>query len=177
MLTCGGEHTFLPVIYEWLQVQMWICRRWQPEGRQTLVYQREELKGAAPGRLDIFTSIAPCGRHFKGTSSLKTRAWTFMCSRIYTPHCLCFMWFGSWCEVAARTVLFFARRNLGSSLLCTLSVPEDCLFSVVVFRCGSRIAEPNGERESVLARCSRSGHTSLLRTSCPSWLGLKTMHR
>lgn len=61
-LTCGGEHTFLPVIYEWLQVQMWICRRWQPEGRQTLVYQREELKGAAPGET----------RHFHINSSVRT---------------------------------------------------------------------------------------------------------
>lgn len=51
---CGGEHTFLPVIYEWLQLQMWICPRWQPEGRQTLVYQREELKGAAPGETPHF---------------------------------------------------------------------------------------------------------------------------
>lgn len=29
-LTCGGEHTFLRVIYEWLQAQMWISRHWQP---------------------------------------------------------------------------------------------------------------------------------------------------
>lgn len=48
-LTCGGEHTSPRVIYEWLQAQMWICRRWQPEGRQTPVYQREELIRAAPG--------------------------------------------------------------------------------------------------------------------------------
>lgn len=53
-LTCGGEHTFLRVIYEWLRAQMWICRRWQPEGRQTPVYQREELKRAAPGETHHF---------------------------------------------------------------------------------------------------------------------------
>lgn len=43
------------------------------------------------GRLTIFTSIAQCGRHFKDTSSLKTQARTFMCSRIYLPHPLRFM--------------------------------------------------------------------------------------
>lgn len=41
------------------------------------MYQREELKGAAPGETHHFTSIALCGRHFKGTSSLKTRALDF----------------------------------------------------------------------------------------------------
>lgn len=88
-----GESTPFSVIYEWLQAQMWICRRWQSEGRQTPVYQREELKGAAPGETHHFTSIALCGRHFKGTSSLKTWGWTFMCGRIYLPHHLYFMWF------------------------------------------------------------------------------------
>lgn len=38
-------------------------------------------------------SIAPCGRHFKDTSSLKTWAWTFMCCRIYLLHCLHLMQF------------------------------------------------------------------------------------
>lgn len=69
---------FLRVIYERLQAHMWICRRWQPEGRQTPAYQREELKGCSiGGRLTIFTSIALCGRHFEGTSSLKTSGLDF----------------------------------------------------------------------------------------------------
>lgn len=122
VLTCGGEHTFLPVIYERLQVQMWICRRWQA--------WREADACVSKGGAErcIFTSIAPCGRHFKGTSSLKTRAWTFMCSRIYTLDCLCFMWFGSWREVAARREQF--SSSLCLSLLCALSVPEDFFFFV-----------------------------------------------
>lgn len=62
VLTCGREHTFLRVIYERLQAQMWICRRGQPEGRQTSVYQREELKHAAPGET----------RHFHINSSVWT---------------------------------------------------------------------------------------------------------
>lgn len=44
-------------------------------------------------------------------------------------------------------------------------------------RCGSKIAEPSGGRESVLARCNRSGHTSLLLMSCLFLLGPRTMHR
>lgn len=150
------------------------------KGGRRLWIKGRSWKVQHQGRLDIFTSIAPCGRHFKGTSSLKTRAWTFMCSRIYTLHCLCFMWFGSWRKVAVRSALgFFARKR---GLVVALYVERYWrfllfFFLVAVFRCGSRIAEPNGERESVLARCSRSGHTSLLRTSSPSWPGLKTMHR
>lgn len=54
VLTRGGEHTSHWVIYERLQAQMWICRRWQSEGRQTSAYQREELKGAAPGETHHF---------------------------------------------------------------------------------------------------------------------------
>jgi len=45
------------------------------------------------GRLTIFTSIAQCGRHFKGTSSLKTRALSFMWSRIYLLRYPQFIWF------------------------------------------------------------------------------------
>lgn len=54
VLTCGRERTFLRVINERLRAQMWICRRGQPEGRQTSVYQREELKHAAPGETHHF---------------------------------------------------------------------------------------------------------------------------
>lgn len=72
---------FLRVIYERLQAHMWICRRWQPEGRQTPAYQREELKGCSTGGvgggLAIFTSIALRGWHFEGTSSLKTMGLDF----------------------------------------------------------------------------------------------------
>lgn len=60
-----------------------------------------------------------------------------------------------------------------------------CLVVVDIFlmlwaffcRCGSKIAEPSGGRESVLARCNRSGHTSPLLMSCLFLLGLRTMHR
>lgn len=54
VLTYGREHTFLGVIYEQLQPQMWICRRWQHEGRQTALYQREEQKHTALGETHHF---------------------------------------------------------------------------------------------------------------------------
>lgn len=59
--------------------------------------RRPRIKGGScfvqhRGRLNVFTSIAPCGRHFKDTSSLKTWACTFMCCRIYSLHYLHFMW-------------------------------------------------------------------------------------
>lgn len=76
------------------------------KGGRRLCIKGRSWKVQHRGRLHIFTSIAACGRHLKGTSSLKTRAWTFMCSRIYTLHCLCFMCFGSWRELAVRRELF-----------------------------------------------------------------------
>lgn len=76
------------------------------KGGRRLCIKGRSWKVQHRGRLDIFTSIAPCGQHFKGTSSLKTRAWPFMCSRIYMLHCLCLMWFGCWREVAARREQF-----------------------------------------------------------------------
>lgn len=76
------------------------------KGGRRLCIKGRSWKVQHRGRLHIFTSIAACGRHFKGTSSLKTRAWTFMCSRIYTLHCLCFMCFGSWRELAVRREQF-----------------------------------------------------------------------
>lgn len=151
------------------------------KGGRRLCIKGRSWKVQHRGRLDIVTSIAPCRRHFKGTSSLKTGAENFMCSRIYTLYCLCLMWFRHWhkvavrreqiCSLRQRTCCCFARWAFLKLFLFVF------FFLVAVFRCGSRIAEPNGERENVLARCSRSGHTSLLRTSSLSWPGLKTMHR
>lgn len=151
------------------------------KGGRRLCIKGRSWKVQHRGRLDIFTSIALSGRHFKGTSSLKTRAWTFMCSRIYTLPCLCFMWFGSWRVVAARREQFCSlhKRTWACCwfvLWVSLKVFFFCV-CVIVFRCGFRIVEPNGERGSVLARCSRFGHTSLLPTSSLYWPGLKTMHR
>lgn len=63
------------------------------KGGRRLCIKGRSWKVQHQGRLTIFTSIAPCGRHFKDTSSLKTWARTFMCSRIYLPRYLHFMWF------------------------------------------------------------------------------------
>lgn len=148
------------------------------------------------GRLTIFTSIAPCGRHFKDTSSLKTWAWTFMCCRIYLLHYLHFMWFSfllclavreddpvswkkityvcTWYERHESCVLNYVQVLFGSGWSVFGGV---FLMDCFLCRCGSRIAEPSGGRGSALARCNRSGHTSLLLTSCLYWLGPRTMHR
>lgn len=62
------------------------------KGGRRLCIKGRSWKVQHQGRLTIFTSIALCGRHFKGTSSLKTWARTFMCGRIYLLHYLHFMW-------------------------------------------------------------------------------------
>lgn len=89
------------------------------KGGRRLCIKGRSWKVQHQGRLTIFTSIAPCGRHFKDTSSLKTWARTFMCCRIYSLHNLHFMWFSflqqsgqprplqnntlvyTWCEICA----------------------------------------------------------------------------
>ena len=159
------------------------------KGGRRLCIKGRSWKVQHQGRLTIFTSIAPCGRHFKDTSSLKTWARTFMCCRIYSLHYLHFMWFSYlqqsgrphssakqyWFTRDVRYVLHIILKFclVAAGLFCWGVLLTDCF----LFRYGSRIAEPSGGRGSVLARCSRSGHTSLLHTSCPYWLGLRTMHR
>ena len=89
------------------------------KGGRRLCIKGRSWKVQHQGRLTIFTSIAPCGRHFKDTSSLKTWARTFMCCRIYSLHYPHFMWFSfpqqsgrprplqnntlvfTWCEICA----------------------------------------------------------------------------
>lgn len=139
--------------------------------------RRPRIKGGScfvqhRGRLNVFTSIAPCGRHFKDTSSLKTWACTFMCCRIYSLHYLHFMWlcFGKrMALLKKKKVLEFARnmRVYESFLIDLFSCGWSVFFmGGFLCRCGSRIAEPSGGRGSATARCSRSGHTSPLPTSC-----------
>lgn len=87
------------------------------------------------GSLGVLTSIAPCGRHFKGTSSLKNPGLDFHVQQnLYARLSLFYVVRSltrSGCE--ETPVFFLAQQNVGLPMLCAFSVPEDFPFCRLPF--------------------------------------------
>lgn len=166
------------------------------KGGRRLCIKGRSWKVQHQGRLTIFTSIALCGRHFKGTSSLKNLGPDFhvrqnLFASLSSFYVAQFLTLSCWVE---RMASFSAQKYLGLHVMLraafqiifeTQRLVSGLYFEVFffflmdcfVFRCGSKIAEPSGGRGSVLARCNRFGRISLPLTSCLYWLGRRTTHR
>lgn len=163
------------------------------KGGRRLRIKGRSWKVAAPGGwgggLTIFTSIALRGWHFEGTSSLKTMGLDFhvrqnlfapLSNRFYVASVSSVRLSGEhslqrWVCKWRKELCFETSTEMFGSGWCALRHLSWRIVSFV--RCGSKIEEPSGERGSASARCSRSGRTSPLPTSCLYWPGQRTMHR
>lgn len=181
-----------------IQAHMWICRRWQPEGRQTPTYQREELKGCSTGgRLTIFTSIALRGRLFEGTSSLKTSGLDFhVRQNLFAPLSTDFTWLQfppTWSSWAERILCRDGFACEGRS--CVLKIVLKCLVAAGVpwgicpdelFRLSGvvpksksqvekeRALRPDAAGSDALLHCLRAASTDSARELCTGNGGKKS---